>query len=361
MPKLRFILLSVSVLALSGLTSGTILPSHAAAQSSSDTYMLEIQDMISWMKGAAEVTVAMTEVFNSQQMNDLMFSLSADTLDVNKLEKQFSEFELLMDSSIVEAEQRFAALPAPERWDIGGWSTNSFERKMHRIAVEYYDYLPQSIEAISGAYTEFAKLINFVIDGHGEFDFQKFSTESAIVSIEALTSENNLLRGFVNALPRSSPNHWYHKVMIDINKSMIAETHVLIAAAEPDPVRMMEMRQEAGQEILSALENTSALITSGRSKISGSVAETNQILETRLSPDERALYESVREATLTFANTFDIEFRIYELQMDNAEMYASDLPDAKIDPIIMENDTEFIMLIGERHNLTINRMSILQQ
>jgi hypothetical protein len=89
MPKLRFILLSVSVLALSGLTSGTILPSHAAAQSSSDTYMLEIQDMISWMKGAAEVTVAMTEVFNSQQMNDLMFSLSADTLDVNKLEKQF--------------------------------------------------------------------------------------------------------------------------------------------------------------------------------------------------------------------------------------------------------------------------------
>lgn len=361
MRKLSLTLFSASVMALSGLPSGTILPAPASAQSNSETYMLEIQDMISWMKGAAEVTVAMTEVFESPQMNDLMFTLSSDTLDLNQLEKQFAEFQRLMESSIIVAEQRFAALPAPERWDVGGWSANSFERKIHGISVDYYDYLPQSIEAINGAYTEFTQLINFVIDGRGDFDFQKFSAESAIIAIESLTSENNLLSGFVNALPRSSPNHWYHKVMIDINESMIAETKVLIAAAEPDPDRMMELRQEAGQEMLSALEDTSDMIARGRSKISGSVAETDQRLETRLSPDQRSMFEAIREATLTFSNTFDIERRIYEIQIDSAELYASDLPDAKIDPIILENDAEFFMLIGERHNLTINRMSILQQ
>jgi len=361
MSKLFISLLSASVLALSGLPSGKLAPMDAAAQSSSDTYMVEAQDMISWMKGAAEVTVSMSEVFQSNTMVDLMYILSADTLDINALEDKLEDFKRLNDASIEGAQQRYSDLPKPERWDVGGWSANSLERKIYAVAVEHYEGLPVSMNALEGVSNELIRLIEFVIDGQGEFDVDKFTAETATVTVEIVNNENRLLRGMVNALPRSSPNHWFHKIMIVVNNSMAAETQVLVASAESDPDRMMAMRQKAGRDMKKALKDMPNLLTRGRSSIRTFENEIDGYLTGSLSPQERTLLEAARDATTTFADAFDVEQRIYELQMSNSELYKSDQSDEDIDPTIVDNDAEFLMLINERQTQVLARMSMLQQ
>lgn len=360
MPKLLISLLSASVLALSGLPSGQIAPTPAAAQPSADAYVVGAQDMIAWMKSAAEVTVSMSEIFQSNVMIDLMYLLSEETLDIDALEMKLEAFKEARDASVIDAQRRYNALPKPERWNVGGWSSNSLERKIYAVAVEHYDGLPVSLDALEGVSDSLIELIDFVIDGQGDFDFQKFSAETATVTVEMVKNENRLLRGMANAIPSTSPNHWFHKIMIEVNNSMMAETQTLIAAAEDDPDRMMSLRQSAGREMQKSLEDMPRFIAKGRASIATFEKEIDGYLSGNMSPQEQTMLEAAKDATLTFSDAFDIEQRIFELQLASGTLYASDQADADIDPIIVENDAEFLMLITERQNQTLARMTMFE-
>lgn len=360
MPRIMTTLLSATVLALSGVTSGAVGPASAQAQSSTDKQLVSIQEMIGWMKASAEVTVAMSAAFQTEAMVDLMYHLSTDPIDINALETQLAVFQEATDASLSEAQQLYDALPVPTRWNIGGWSTNSLERKIYAVAVEAYEGLPSSITAIDGVSDRFIELIEFVIDGRGDFDFATFAAETSTITVEMVKSENQLLRGMVNAIPKSSPNYWFHKVMIDVNNSLIAETQVLTSAAEENPERTMALRQKAGRAMLASIEDSPGLIAKGRASIAVFDTEIEGYLSGNISPKEREMLVAARKASLSFANAFDIEDRIIELTQSNARLYASDQTNAEIDPMKVDNDAEFLMLITERQNQVIVRMSIFE-
>lgn len=360
MPRLLTTLFSATVLALSGVTSGALGPAPAQAQSTSDQNMVGVQDMISWMKASAEVTVAMTATFQSEVMVDLMYLLSTDPIDISALDTQLTAFKEATDASRSIALQRYVALPEPTRWSIGGWSTNSLERKIYAVAVEAYEGLPDSMDALGGVSDRLIELIESVIDEENNFDLVTFAAETSTVTVEMVKSENRLIRGMANAIPKKSPNHRFHKVMIDVNNAMVAETGVLVSAAEDDPKRMMALRQKAGRAMLAALEDTPDLIATGRASIAGFDKNISDLLSGNPSPKEQEMLEAAREANQSFANAFDIEARIIEITQSNGLLYASDQANEDIDPLTVDNDAKFLMLINERQNQLLARMSLFE-
>lgn len=331
------------------------MTSYAQTASASDKYLVGAQDMIGWMQDANQVVLSASEGFDSLIMIELIELMSVETVDANALNSTLNTFVEKSDAAQIKAQIKLDALTPPERWDIGGWRVGSMERKIHAVTLDYYKSIPEMLKQLEAASDNLTKIVQAVVDGQTDFDYNKYSAQMAQVTRELLRSESKILRGMMAAIPENSPNYWYHAIVVDSNEVLVAETGLLtIDYSSGDAIAQ---RQEIGLQSIRALSDVPDLIEKGRANIPLFVKQIDGYIEQTQSEQQIQFLSRMVDITRSFSDAFDIEQRIHELQLENARLYASEEPDTVIDPVIAENDAEFFMLTDERIRQQMLRMS----